>query len=173
MRRIFHRNAIDYVLTFARFAHFRQANAGKRPNCPNKLPLLWNFPGKVKEIDGSFAQKQELSVKTAHFQPCQWLILAQKNSARIRAETAATEEVSRVLLLRQSILAGRRRRCSVPPFGTAGPTITSRSVLHRVGFTWPPGLPDAGELLPRLSILTAFAAVSFCCTGPGVASACR
>ena len=85
----------------------------------------------------------------------------------------ATEAVSRVLLLRQSILAGRRRRCSVPPFGTAGPTITSRSVLHRVGFTWPPGLPDAGELLPRLSILTAFAAVSFCCTSPRVASACR
>lgn len=29
------------------------------------------------------------------------------------------------------------------------------AVLHRVGFTWPHGLPCAGELLPRLSILTA------------------
>ena len=39
----------------------------------------------------------------------------------------------------------------------AGParvkTTPSVSVLHQVGFTWPDGLPPAGELLPRLSIL--------------------
>ena len=57
MRRIFHRNAIDYVLTFARFAHFRQANAGKRPNCPNKSRLFLYSPGKVKGNGGGFAQK--------------------------------------------------------------------------------------------------------------------
>ena len=30
------------------------------------------------------------------------------------------------------------------------------AVLHRVGFTWPHGLPCDGELLPRLSILTVY-----------------
>ena len=46
------------------------------------------------------------------------------------------------------------------------------SVLHRVGFTGPVSRLTAGELLPRLSILTAekSAAVYFCCTILGVAS---
>ena len=43
-----------------------------------------------------------------------------------------------------------------------------RSVLLRIGFTWPCSLLHAGELLPRLSILTAKAAVYFCCTFPKV-----
>ena len=50
-------------------------------------------------------------------------------------------------------LAPRRRGCSVPPFGTVGPTNPSLSVLHRIGFAEPRGLPRAGELLPRLSTL--------------------
>ena len=37
-----------------------------------------------------------------------------------------------------------------PPGRSPNPAV----VLLQVGFTWPPGLPDAGELLPRLSILT-------------------
>jgi len=44
-------------------------------------------------------------------------------------------------------------------------------ILHRVGFTARLRRRDAGELLPRLSILTRCRAVSFCCTFPGVASA--
>ena len=43
------------------------------------------------------------------------------------------------------------------------------AVLLRIGFAEPCGLPHAGGLLPRLSILTACAAVSLCCTFPGVA----
>ena len=43
------------------------------------------------------------------------------------------------------------------------------SVLLRVGFTWPHSLLCAGELLPRLSILTVKTAVYFCCTVPKVA----
>ena len=47
-------------------------------------------------------------------------------------------------------------------------------ILHRVGFTGRTSRQAAGELLPRLSILTAQrAAVYFCCTFPGVASAGR
>ena len=43
-------------------------------------------------------------------------------------------------------------------------------VLLRIEFTWPTGLPAAGELLPHLSTLTAqSAAVYLCCTGPEVA----
>ena len=46
---------------------------------------------------------------------------------------------------------------------------TLRWVLLRIGFTWPHSLLCAGELLPRLSTLTAVAAaVSLCCTGPEV-----
>ena len=41
-----------------------------------------------------------------------------------------------------------------PPFGSAGPTITFLSVLHRIGFTQPERSRSAGELLPHLSILT-------------------
>ena len=41
-----------------------------------------------------------------------------------------------------------------PPVGSVGPTITSQSVLHRIGFTWQRGSPRSGELLPRLSTLT-------------------
>ena len=41
-----------------------------------------------------------------------------------------------------------------PPFGSAGPAVTFQSVLHRIGFTEPGRLRPAGELLPRLSILT-------------------
>ena len=53
--------------------------------------------------------------------------------------------------------------------GAAEQAYAPAAVLLRIGFTWPYGLPHAGELLPRLSILTAKnAAVSFCCTGPEV-----
>jgi len=53
-----------------------------------------------------------------------------------------------------------------------------RSVLLRIGFTGRGGSPRAGELLPRLSILTSmpnerapngWLAVYFCCTFPKVA----
>ena len=44
-------------------------------------------------------------------------------------------------------------------------------ILHQVGFTARFRRRSAGELLPRLSILTRKRAVSFCCTFPGVASA--
>ena len=61
-----------------------------------------------------------------------------------------------------------------PPVGSAGPTITPQSVLHRIGFTWRRGLPRPGELLPRLSTLTGQSpAVSLCCTFPKVAFGCR
>ena len=61
-----------------------------------------------------------------------------------------------------------------PPVGSAGPTITPQSVLHRIGFTWQRGLPRPGELLPRLSTLTGLnPAVSLCCTFPKVAFGCR
>ena len=79
--------------------------------------------------------------------------------------------VSRVLSLKAIICLG------LPlPAGSSHPSdmrpanvhCCIRSVLLRVGFTWPHSLLCAGELLPRLSILTAKAAVSFCCTFPKV-----
>jgi len=59
----------------------------------------------------------------------------------------------------------------MPPSGKAEQAVKFLfAVLLRIGFTWPRGLPRAGELLPRLSILTAKnAAVYFCCTCPEVA----
>ena len=42
-----------------------------------------------------------------------------------------------------------------PPFGTRRAAALSQLVLLRIGFTWQYGLQHSGELLPRLSILTA------------------
>ena len=51
----------------------------------------------------------------------------------------------------------------------AGPAMCSPTVLLRIEFTAPTCLHAAGELLPRLSTITAkFAAVYFCCTCPRV-----
>ena len=42
-----------------------------------------------------------------------------------------------------------------PPFGTRRAAALSQLALLRIGFTWQCGCPHPGELLPRLSILTA------------------
>lgn len=42
-----------------------------------------------------------------------------------------------------------------PPFGTRRAAASSQLALLRIGFTWRRGYPRPGELLPRLSILTA------------------
>ncbi len=45
-------------------------------------------------------------------------------------------------------------RLTPPPRNAQGYASCSSTVLLRIGFTGPRGLPRAGELLPRLSILT-------------------
>ena len=81
-----------------------------------------------------------------------------------------SEPVSRVLSFKAIIYLGRGLlRGSSHPSVFAQLTYHILSVLLRVGFTWPHSLLCAGELLPRLSILTVKTAVYFCCTVPKVA----
>ena len=55
-----------------------------------------------------------------------------------------------------------------------GPPTCLHCILHQVGFTSRTSYQAAGELLPRLSILTVLGtAVYFCCTFLGVASTGR
>ena len=62
--------------------------------------------------------------------------------------------ISRVLYW-TAIYPGRALpRGSSDEGGRGGPPACLRTILHRVGFTATAGLPAAGELLPRLSILT-------------------
>ena len=49
---------------------------------------------------------------------------------------------------------GVATRLAPPPRNAQGYASCSSTVLLRIGFTGPRGLPRAGELLPRLSILT-------------------
>ena len=66
-----------------------------------------------------------------------------------------SEPVSRVLSFKAIIYLGRGLlRGSSHPSVFAQLTYHILSVLLRVGFTWPHSLLYAGELLPRLSILT-------------------
>ena len=61
------------------------------------------------------------------------------------------------------------RALQPPPRRQPGQALCSSTVLLRIEFTAPRCLHAAGELLPRLSILTLQGrAVSFCCTFPGV-----
>ena len=81
-----------------------------------------------------------------------------------------SEPVSRVLSFKAIIYLGHGLlRGSSHPSVFAQLTYHILSVLLRVGFTWPHSLLCAGELLPRLSILTVKTAVYFCCTVPEVA----
>ena len=66
-----------------------------------------------------------------------------------------SESVSRVLSFKAIICLGVEllQRSSHPSVFCAQLT-ADKSVLLRVGFTWPHSLLCAGELLPRLSILT-------------------
>ena len=48
-------------------------------------------------------------------------------------------------------------------------SLPPQTVLLRIGFTFAQSRQCAGELLPRLSILTSYEAVYFCCTFPEVA----
>ena len=59
----------------------------------------------------------------------------------------------------------------LPPFGTGRASHGSCRRCFGWGLHGAPDYPGAGGLLPHLSILTACAAVYFCCTFPGVASA--
>ena len=81
----------------------------------------------------------------------------------------SSESVSRVLSFKAIIClgVGLLQRSSHPSVLCAQLT-ADMSVLLRVGFTWPHSLLCAGELLPRLSILTVKTAVYFCCTVPKV-----
>ena len=61
-------------------------------------------------------------------------------------------------------------RCSSHLLGSSrAGFVASSTVLLRIEFTAPRCSHVAGELLPRLSTLTADAAVYLCCTFPGVA----
>ena len=78
-----------------------------------------------------------------------------------RVLSCMTIYLGAMLPLRSShLLTKRAEQTRYPPH---------QSVLHRVGFTWRYSLLHPGELLPRLSTLTAFAAVYLCCTCPKVA----
>ena len=83
--------------------------------------------------------------------------------------TKKSKSVSRVLYWTTIYLGHAFLHASSHPL-TAEQAMCHTRVLHQVGFTRQSGLPDCGELLPRLFILTAFAAVFFCCTFLRVAS---
>ena len=86
-----------------------------------------------------------------------------------RGDLCSITSVSRVLYWTVIYLGRTSPYASLPPVKLPSKLKTLRWVLLRIGFTWPHGLPHAGELLPRLSTLTAKnAAVSLCCTGPEV-----
>ena len=81
-----------------------------------------------------------------------------------------SESVSRVLSFKAIIcLDLELLQGSSHPSVFCAQLTADKSVLLRVGFTWPHSLLCAGELLPRLSILTVKTAVYFCCTIPKVA----
>ncbi len=63
--------------------------------------------------------------------------------------------VSRVLYWTVIYLGRTSPHASLPPVKLPSKLKTLRWVLLRIGFTWPCSLLHAGELLPRLSILTA------------------
>ena len=83
----------------------------------------------------------------------------------------ASKSVSRVLCYAAIYLDPPLPMGSSRLPGTAGPAICPSTALLRIEFTAPFRLRTMGELLPRLSTLTATAnraAVYLCCTCPGV-----
>ena len=96
-----------------------------------------------------------------------------KRFARLKCKRKSIEqEISRVLSSATIYLGQSLPRGSCDSRERSGPLLNAPiPILHRVGFAARFRRRSAGELLPRLSILTRFRAVYFCCTFPGVASA--